>query len=81
VASIYAGYRDDPEEVDWIDELQLGETRYRRARKSHACSTCVRQILPNQIYGTEFWLVDGKPSYVKHCDKCLDEMHGIYHPE
>lgn len=68
------------EDCERIPETCLS-SRIRRARRQHPCSTCHRQIMPGQHYEAEFWLVDGQPTYVKHCPLCLDYKYGTVQDE
>lgn len=68
-------YYDDDFYDERIPELLLN-SKVRRARIEHTCSTCPRTILPGQHYEAEFWLVDGEPTYVKTCPVCLDYKYG-----
>jgi len=58
-------------------QCQLLNSGYHAARKPHACGSCRRTILPGCRYLSQFWLIDGAPSYVKTCLECLDEFYGF----
>jgi len=59
--------------IDSCDEFnEWGDTRtVKRARKSHKCTECGRQIQAGESYRVHTWIYDGQFDSSKSCAHCM----------
>ena len=58
--------------VDYADEMcEVLQSGFRKARKSHKCNECRREIKPAELYRYEYIKFDGELDSHKTCPQCL----------